>query len=66
MKKTIKAWAVFWRGGKLHFNTIGETKRIAISMAVDRAWRGDRRSDTWAYLYSIGYRVKPITITAED
>ena len=60
MKKTIKAWAVFLRDGSIDWHTVWPRKTEAICMGTCKG------SMPWADLYSLGYRVRRITITVDD
>jgi len=60
MKKTIKAWAMFSRDGEINLASIGRTRNDAKAVATNYGVR------SWSGMYSIGYRVRRITITVED
>jgi len=59
MKKTIKAWAVFSRDGNINLASIGRTRHDAKCVATQYGVR------SWNDMYSIGYRIRRITITVE-
>ena len=61
MKKTIKAWAMFGRGGLLFLWSIQPTRKEVIYVLEQNFREG------WpAYRDKFGCRIRRITITAED
>jgi len=61
MKKTIKAWAMFGRGGSLFWWSIQPTRKEVIYVLEQNFCEG------WpAYRDKFGYRIRRITIAVED
>jgi len=59
VKKTVKAWQVFYPYGDISWGDISPNKKLAIFLRT-------KSEATWRQYYKSGYRVRPITITYDD